>query len=384
MTIIYKKNLPGPAAHALVIGVGYYHHLPGGKGKQFSQPEGLTQLSSPPHSARAFADWLLKTYHNPERPLGTVDLLLSEPDESSYALPEGTVKSIKRAKFNQVKQALLDWKARGDTHPDHLMILFFCGHGVARSFATSLLMEDFGKDEHNPLDTALSFHEFFWGMDTCQARQQVYFIDACRSASPGLITRYNNFTGHAVIPGANIGSGSRVAPIYYSTIAGASAYGRENQTSVYTEGLLKCFNGASSSDLDEPNVWRVDAESIPKSLNFIQRRILGASSGLSQVLSTSGELGPIVLHVLKDEPVVPVTVTLKPKGANSFTKLGYNRTGSGLEVFRPQEEDEEWDLDLAMGDYRFFAQVSGGGFHDKDQEELIEPPYRVIPLEVDK
>lgn len=29
MTLIYESPIPGPATHALVIGVGYYHHLPG-------------------------------------------------------------------------------------------------------------------------------------------------------------------------------------------------------------------------------------------------------------------------------------------------------------------------------------------------------------------
>jgi hypothetical protein len=30
-----------------------------------------------------------------------------------------------------VTQAILDWRALGDKNPEHLVLFYFCGHGIA-------------------------------------------------------------------------------------------------------------------------------------------------------------------------------------------------------------------------------------------------------------
>ena len=141
-----------------------------------------------------------------------------------------------------------------------MLVFFFSGHGVSKGYATSLLMEDFGKIQNNPLEHAISFRELYEGMDTCQSRWQCYFIDACRKASPSLITRYNNFTGHPIIPGSAFLAeiAPRTAPIFYATIPGISAYGRTGLPSVFTDALIQALKGAGSNDLDEEGKWKVD------------------------------------------------------------------------------------------------------------------------------
>jgi hypothetical protein len=77
VTIVFDDKADEPRTHALVIGVGTYHHLPGGDGEPLKKDFGLTQLRSPPISAREITSWLLNCLNNPAAPLGSVDLLLS-------------------------------------------------------------------------------------------------------------------------------------------------------------------------------------------------------------------------------------------------------------------------------------------------------------------
>jgi hypothetical protein len=67
-----------PGTHVLVIGAGQYPHLIGGEAPA-QKTDGLRQLSSPPMSARAFAEWMLRDYQCPGKELASLSLLVSEP-----------------------------------------------------------------------------------------------------------------------------------------------------------------------------------------------------------------------------------------------------------------------------------------------------------------
>ena len=147
--------------HALVIGVGEYPWLDGGKQPRFAHFEGMGQLSSPPVSARAFAEWLLSPtgYHNPACPLASLDLLVSDASTDQFAPPGGTSTTIQRARFADVAAAITAWFQRGD-HADDLLLFFYCGHGVARGLNMTLLPEDYGSLQTPPqmsLNVAIDF-----------------------------------------------------------------------------------------------------------------------------------------------------------------------------------------------------------------------------------
>lgn len=84
---VFKKRINGAATHAIVIGVGHYLDLPGGKSrKKFAGAGGMRQLKSPPQSAKAMAGWLIEEYKHPKKRLGSVSLLVSEPKQSQFTL----------------------------------------------------------------------------------------------------------------------------------------------------------------------------------------------------------------------------------------------------------------------------------------------------------
>lgn len=83
MSLLLDKTKK-PGTHAIVVGIGRYPWLEGGGKPTFNKSEGMEQLTSPPASAREFANWLLDTYDNPEAPLASVDLLLSDAKSQQF------------------------------------------------------------------------------------------------------------------------------------------------------------------------------------------------------------------------------------------------------------------------------------------------------------
>ena len=168
---------------------------------------------------------------------------------------------------------------------------------------TTLLVDDFGAIPAAPLANAVDFHGLHLGMDKCQARQQCYFIDACRVASSTLIDAGAiGFFGDPIIHGGARHSilGQRSAPIYYSTVAGSRAYGRPETPSIFTEALLKAFSGAGSDDVADD--WRVYTDTLNRGIHFLLRRMTEGVERVDELVRVGGELTSFTLHYLVGKP----------------------------------------------------------------------------------
>jgi len=73
--LVHQIRSAGAATHAIVIGAGDYPHLLGGRDSLSDHHDGMGQLSSPPLSARAVAEWLISSYNNSKKPLNSIALL---------------------------------------------------------------------------------------------------------------------------------------------------------------------------------------------------------------------------------------------------------------------------------------------------------------------
>ena len=378
MTVLLERQVDGPATHALVIGVGAYPHLVGGEGPLLPGHEGMGQLTSPPHSARAFAQWLLAEYRNPDKPLASLDLLLSDAQSNDVALPGGDVVEVERARMAAVKPAVKAWKARGDSSRDNLILLYFCGHGIASGTEMALLLEDYGKDPDNPLEGAIDFRNLHLGMNKCQARLQCYFIDACRAYSRELLQSWR-FGGDPIIYGltTNPVPGNRHAPAYFSTVAGSRSYGREGAPSVFTEALLKALAGAGSDDWEGD--WRIYTDRLNVGITHLVERMVGPAGLLDQVSSTDS-LTRFTLHYLEGPPIVPVVIGCQPAEANAVADLSYGE--GAARVPRDERDASDWYVEMAEGRYRFAAAFSQGPFHDQEVERPVRPAFRLVRIEV--
>lgn len=384
--VFEDKKVKGPATHAIVIGVGHYAHLPGGGGNpKYHDPDGdLVQLKSPPISARAFAQWLIESYENEDRRLGSVSLLISAkgPQEFEYQRPGAAAKSVavERATMQNVEDALTAWHALGAKNPDHLLLFYFCGHGIAAGDHLALLMEDFGAKPLAPLKGALDFRAFYRGMDECDARHQCFFLDACRVGSTLLEKNDGkgtqnpiNATGDYDPPGGKL----RLGPVFHSTLAGAPAYAEPKRPSVFTAALIEALQGAGSGDEDGP--WRVGTTRLQEALDFL---MLQASRELempqAQIPSTDAA-AKIPLNTLA-APAVPVVVRVLPADAQSKAVLRCE--GDTRKEKRVAPSGDPWRLSLPVARYKFFADFENGEHQVPPVDDWVRPPYWNKPLKV--
>jgi len=380
MTLLVQPPL-ARGTHALVIGVGEYPWLDGGSRPRFAHFEGMGQLSSPPVSARAFAEWLLSPsgYHNPACPLASLDLLVSDAATDQFVPPGGTSTTIQRAQFADIDAAIQAWFQRGN-HPDDLLLFFYCGHGVANGLNMTLLPEDYGSRQTPPqmsLGLAIDFDGLYLGMDSCAARNQIFFVDACRVAS-GLLIRAQNFAGNPVIPGmAQITSPPRNAPIYYGAVPGITAFGRPGKSSFFTEALLKAFRGAGADD--SSGVWALQTDTLGRGIHHQLRRAVANTAAAGQ-LSMANNIGqPLAFHELTGLPECPVDVLCDPESDTASATLAVS--GNGVQNTRVPDPSP-WGLDLELGDYQFEAKVGTPTIKSGLSVSRVAPPFRSVKIRV--
>ena len=182
-------------------------------------------------------------------------------------------------------------------------------------------------------------------MQRCKAREQVYFIDACRAISGKLLE--GGYSGDPIIQpglGAKIPE-PWIAPIFYATLLGQEAYGRPASASVFTEALLSSFRGAASRN--NVGQWRITSTGITEALNLYMNRV-DDDYELVQIPS-SNEASVIFLHSLDGDPVLPVLLRCDPSDANAHVEFSYGRKGSA----RSTKRGGPLDVEVPPGDYLF-------------------------------
>ena len=180
--------------HVFIIGVGHYRYGKGGSEHVTPDGEYIGQLTSPPASARALADWFIRDFRNDDRPLGSVALLLSEQaDPSSYTPPQTPLvpapqaRHVPVADHAQVKAAALAWIERLKQNKENMAVFYFCGHGMTWNSNTTMLLRDFGRDTNNLIAEAIAVDQMVETMKNCPAIYQAFFIDCCRTRQDDLL-----------------------------------------------------------------------------------------------------------------------------------------------------------------------------------------------------
>ena len=381
--LVDENEVVGAASHAIVIGVEAYPHLNGGRGPLTPRHDGMKQLTSPGVSARALASWLIADLEDPAKPLASVALLLSETNPQPFLNPRtGANYPVEEAIIANAKQALADWKARG-AHPEDRLLFYFCGHGIGSGSRLALLLADFGCNEDNALEAAIDFNRFWLGMERCPARQQCFFIDACRTRSETVLGADGYLGDPIVIPDARKlpipSPPPREAPIYYSTLLGQGAFARLRQPTPFASALLWALGGGGSDD-NEGN-WQVSTTGLKRAIDFSMDRAFEAGARRLQIASTD-HLTTFYFHRLSGRPNATVFVGCRPEDATAFAELSYVSGGS-LKVQRaPAPED--WELVLQTGQYEFIARfVPGAPYAGTARKQwYVTPPYRKVRLEV--
>jgi tetratricopeptide (TPR) repeat protein len=263
----YGKTPAKPGTHVFVIGVGHYPHLPGGGGKPANETLSLKQLTSPPISAKALADWFLATasgasptldgFRNPTAPLASLWMLVSAK-EQTYSLPDGKEVTLLRADLNNIQVVYEAWMNAVSSHPDNIGVFYFCGHGV-QGVNSYLLPDDFGMYA-NPWNKAFDID-----LSAMAARQRVaaslyFFIDACRQMQMGAEGSRPQSFG---LPKDNAKVLCRTRLKLWATGDGAKAFASgEGVPSRFTDALLRALNGSYGQLTEVGGSWVVTGEAL--------------------------------------------------------------------------------------------------------------------------
>lgn len=361
-----------PAVHALVVAVGRYPHLENGKGPKLLSTGGLGQLSSPPVSATALCDWLLKKFAPKARELGSIEVLSS--GTTKFTDEAGAPCKVKPATLANVQEAAQAWYTRANANPDNLLLFYFCGHGVSSGDVHSLLLEDFGAKPLDPFNSgAIDAEAFMDGLlCRCEARSQLFLFDACRTVDHQSFGNLGPQRGIPIVSGGthnNLGATQQAC--LWATQLGTSAFGRKNRESVFMEAMLKAMSGAGC--MQDPNdaSWVIQPDMLKRGIDVFVQRAMGFAA---QYVTVDRLAEGFPLHVLPGEPVLPVKVICKPEPLLSQREL---RCSSG--DVRPVGNPEPWYLDLPNNQYLFEAVAPGNGVV-ASRTQHTTPPLTVVSL----
>lgn len=386
MTVVFDDQAMKPGTHALLIGVGDYPLLLEGstpEAQRFEHHMKMGQLSSPPHSIKALADWLRDEaagFNNPERPLRSMEILCSAATPFSWAPPDGAAQPIERASMVATRRAINEWKVRASRDPDNMALFYFCGHGLQFSPSeNALLLDDFGSDLADPMTSAISFGGLRLGLQRqCTARFQCHFIDACRTAPTKAFL--DAFGGES--SGARVVAGAltreireRLAPVFYATGLLSAAYGQPNQPSIFMQGMLKCFRGVGSREAVDH--YAVTCEAIAEGINKCVESL--AFSQVPQYCQPQEAGYPVMLHRIRGDPEVMVKLYTKDEGLLPNVILSHTNQVTNSRVER-QPQPAPWWIPLPLGMYLFEAKSAAGAAVIGQLSRHVSPPGAQVGL----
>lgn len=372
MTVVLDSSSDGARTHALIIGVGTYRHLPSGQEPRLAKDYGLEQLTSPPISARAFADWLAKDYRNPDAPLGSIDMLLSEAVPRPYVLPGGKRFDPDPATWKNIQSSFDSWYEKCNLNEESVALFFFCGHGVMKE-NLALLPDDFGKRKQSPFADTIDFEGTYRGMKRCAARTQCYFIDSCRQIPYDVLNEAERLGNPLISPNVRVKRRRSAldAPIIYASANQSSAYGRRDGTK-FTKALLACLAGYGAKRLAGKWVITTDrlGQSVRRQVERENRR-----GGPPQNCECDGVTIATPIHFLRAPPEWPVTVSLRPRKAEAEADMSLVSQRNRRVQARRTRKPGDWETHVPPDIYNVFASFKRGTYRDTQSELWANEPY---------
>jgi hypothetical protein len=360
-----QEHKGGAKTHVLIIGVGRYRHLVPAR---IDLPA-LGQLTSPPISARAFADWFTNNrLNNKKVPLGSVELVLSDPNSQVYGpMP------VEDATFANIQAAFDRWFARCNAHAGNTAIFYFCGHGLQKD-SMVLLPEDFGESQNNAWLTAIDFHRTFRGMSQCQAGTQFYILDACRQLSQKMIKDLD--AGGQTLKTFKLESQlPRTAPGLFATANGLPSFGDTGKVSRMTAALIDCLDGLGATIGSVG--WVIDTDSLGSKVQaLIKHRNEKLPIEQQQTVDPTileNANGPQRLHTIPLASSAKVIIKMECEPDEPVASF-YLVSREGRREAAPQPG--RWSVEKEGGLYEFGCQL-GPADHKRPMVQVQPPVWPV-------
>ena len=291
-----------PAAHVLIIGIGAY------KSPKFKQT-----LTSTTISARAVADWFIDQgkagFKNPSAPLGSVALLLSEPqtaDGSDHAIYAGG--TVPRATFSEAYTAVRDWVRRINTHKDNFAFLYVASHGESYLGRTAILLEDYGLDDLNATSGMSEVEQFVTALENAIPIHQLLLFDCCRTPTDIHLPRREQLGNKLIsLTRRDDDHGqTRKQCFVLATAIDKAALGQAGNVTLFADALLQALDGVAS-DTTQPN-WPVRPANLIDKINELLE--LYRLPGEAQIAPGTTN-GTFNVSVPGEQPHVPMYLSLE-------------------------------------------------------------------------
>jgi hypothetical protein len=164
------ESAPG-GVHAIVIGVSQYAEERRDRARRFDDITGAAA------GAARFASFLASGFNDPSgRPVKTVRLLLSPTNGETRYLPAD---GWSEASFDNVGQALDDWKADCDDHHRNVALLYAGGHGAVTTNGAQWVFLSKASRADDAYRYSVNLGSIQENMRFCQAQQNIYVFDCC-------------------------------------------------------------------------------------------------------------------------------------------------------------------------------------------------------------
>lgn len=381
MALVIDNGRDQVGTHVLVIGIGRYPCLLGGEappGERFGFHGGMGQLSSPPHSAIAIANWFATSHRHPDKPVRTLQLLISGTP-NTLTTPAGQLVEAEPATLENIRQAVNRWYDSGDMHNENQLVFYFCGHGISTGSEQSLLSEDFGSDRRNPFRHAVDFWGLHVGMRACRAKWQCYFLDACQTVSQTYLDEFGSKSiGDAIVAGSASSNLQKTEqPVLLACALGAKAYGEKDKASFFAQALLAAFKGAAAKD-NGYGEWEINTSQLRDGLNAFLERMVERGYGKEQVARDEKLTMPFSLHVIEGQPIVPVDIACDDPDKTEELAFECIRDGSVVKSCQG-EKKHIWEIELPPDKYDFAAtNIAGGSTPPPRKGVVVYPSHTIV------
>ncbi len=305
-----------PGLHAVLIGISDYRFLPDADDPPGDGLAALKQLRSSSLSVAALARKLMALDQEARlvRPLATIRLLHAPS-------PAEVVKDPNLAKIGgsgadraDIAKAMKEWRDDCASSTDSQAMFYFCGHGIRRSFEESILLAaDFLDPAFPKLFNSFRLSNIRNGMVPGQsfpdiAREQFYFVDACREKPDALDTLDSTETPK--IFDAELGGlDDRRAPVFFATTTGGVAAGLPARPTYFADALIWSMDHGSFGARSMPGfgtVWPVTAPSLKVGIET-------SDALFDSRVELTGLVADPVLCFRRDPPQLPFKVSLAPE-----------------------------------------------------------------------
>ncbi len=360
----------GPRIHAFLIATGAY--------RAAQAPDASIKLRPLPGVARSaldFADFLVERSDKLFRPLGSIELLVSDP--AGPVTWRG--RSVDEPTMANIRPALRGWLERLGVDEKSMAVFYAGGHGCYQA-GIHYFTEDAGA-WGDPLDETIRLDGFQSGMSTKRCAFQWFIFDCCQDL-PETIARQLHPTSGTTLLGTDADQVREVGQLRIE----AASPGRKAYSGEKTH-LMDALEVALKNDAARPveNGWGAKPNALMEAMNGYGQATYGDDWAVCSVKSNAAELD--YLHQLDSPPRVAVTLRTKPPIAFPDAAVKLTRIGASEIVNDVDGNPCDWPPSNAAsrqvtvyGDY-YEAKAHfepGSGFKDKGMPILPVPrDYKV-------